>query len=366
MKAPVQGPARAAAWVLVAVLLCGLSFVAGRTTAQPVVLPPDVAASDVTVPAREVSLARSLDLTATVRQRLVPVGTNLVTGIVVRVSSASEFAEGDELYRVNQTSVRVVAGALPFFREMREGMSGDDVAQLKDVLHRLGYLASAGRTFDRVTTAAVKRWQEAQRVDATGVVPLGALVAVPTLPTRIALDRTVLLPGAQVSGGEKVAQRPDGEPEFLLVLTKDQASLVPDGAAVSLKAPQGTWLAITGRRVPNEQEGQVLVTLVPREKGTVCGSQCASLDMTAGDLQLPAKVDVVAAIKGIGVPVSAVLTAADGSTAVTVVSDDGAVRERRVTVRGSLDGMAVVEGVAAGERVRVLSQGPRAETTPRR
>ena len=54
---------------------------------------------------------------------------------------------------------------------------------------------------------------------------------------------------------------------------------------------------------------------------------------------------------------SALRTQPGGAVVVTVVQD-GVEEERTVTVRGSADGLAVVDGVDAGETVRVLNGAP--------
>ena len=66
---------------------------------------------------------------------------------------------------------------------------------------------------------------------------------------------------------------------------------------------------------------------------------------------------MVPPVTGPVVPVSALRTQPDGAARVTVVRD-GVQEERTVIVRGSADGLAVVDGVDAGETVRVLNGAP--------
>ncbi len=62
---------------------------------------------------------------------------------------------------------------------------------------------------------------------------------------------------------------------------------------------------------------------------------------------------VVPPASGPVVPVSALKTAPDGTSSVTVVEGAGT-REQEVTVRQIANGLAVVEGVAEGTTVKVF------------
>ena len=85
----------------------------------------------------------------------------------------------------------------------------------------------------------------------------------------------------------------------------------------------------------------------------VCGEDCDTLPADA-TTSLLSQVSVVPPVSGPVVPVSALRTQPDGAATVTVVRD-GAAEDRTVTVLGSADGLAVVDGVDAGEQVRVLN-----------
>jgi hypothetical protein len=64
---------------------------------------------------------------------------------------------------------------------------------------------------------------------------------------------------------------------------------------------------------------------------------------------LRSEVVIVPQIEGIGVPAAAVRTRADGTA--YVITRDG---EQQVTVAGSGQGIAIVEGIDAGVEVQVL------------
>lgn len=88
--------------------------------------------------------------------------------------------------------------------------------------------------------------------------------------------------------------------------------------------------------------------------GPVCGADCGVV--AAGtDVFILSKVAVTKPAFGPAVPVAAILTGVDGVARVTVVDAAGSRSERAVGVLGSQDGVAIVEGVAVGERVQVLA-----------
>jgi len=256
------------------------------------------------------------------------------------------------LYWVGGTPVRVVAGSTPFYRDLSFGVKGADVGQLRDALHALGYLsASGGSSFDSATVRAVKAWQKALGVDATGVVANGELVAVASLPAVLTLDAS-LWPGAVLAGGEQVVFDNAGVPTFVLELGATEAQQITADATVTISSGDNSWPAvITGQQ--QTPSGTVQFALAAPDGGVVCGDQCDALPADQETIYLLSKVSVVPPVSGPAVPVAAVVTKPDGLTVVYV--DGGGVRvETPVTVLGSQDGVAVVDGVSDGQQVYVF------------
>ena len=83
----------------------------------------------------------------------------------------------------------------------------------------------------------------------------------------------------------------------------------------------------------------------------MCGDDCGVLPNDA-QVTLRSAVVIVPKVEGTTVPAAAVRTAPDGRT--FVVTDAG---EVDVTVRGSGQGVTVVEGIEPGARVQVTGQG---------
>jgi peptidoglycan hydrolase-like protein with peptidoglycan-binding domain len=95
----------------------------------------------------------------------------------------SVLSPGAVLYRVDERPVVLLAGSVPAWRPLAEGVSGGrDVRQLEQNLRALGYEErdmAIDERFDASTVAAVERWQEDLGVEATGQVELGDVVFLP-------------------------------------------------------------------------------------------------------------------------------------------------------------------------------------------
>lgn len=347
---------RVATWVaslLIVLVAFGAGFWAASVTLRSPAPPTEVAASSLLVRVEEQTVGRALTLNVTVTQPQSAVATNALAGVVTTVSKSGSFKNGDVLYSVAGEPVRVVKGATPFYRDLSIGARGNDVAQLRDALNSLGYLkAPGGSMFDAATTTALKAWQSALGTTTTGTVTLGELVAVPALPAALTLDSKVLQVGSVVAGGERVVFSATGTPSFRLVVSSEQAKLIPQDAKIEIDHADKTWQAVISDSGTDEQQ-QVVFQLVAASGGAVCGTECGSLASNE-EMYLLAKVQVVPPVTGPAVPVAAITTDAGGKATVQVVDSGGTLETRPVTILGSQDGVAIVEGVAVGETVRVL------------
>lgn len=354
---------RAAAAVLLALFLAVGAFWAGRITLQPAVSASELPAQFVTVDVKEQTVGRVLNLNVTVTQAKQALAVNTLSGVVTMVSRSGGKRQGSVLYRVAAKPVRAVQGRQPFYRSMSLGAKGTDVAQLRKALVAMKYLSANGRTFDRATRLAVRDWQRDLGMPRTGGVALGELVAVPNLPGSIVVDAKVLVPGAMLSGGEKVVFAAAGQPEFALVVSPEQSSLVPESATIQMAYQGKKWTALIADS-QTTVNGETKLILTSPKGGAVCAKDCALL---AGleEVFILSQVQVVPPASGPAVPVAAITTTPDGSTHVQVVADDGAREIRTVRVLGSQDGVAVVDGVTVGERVQVIGDDPASsEPTP--
>lgn len=74
----------------------------------------------------------------------------------------TQINEGDKLLTASGRPVLVLQGEVPAYRDLTPGISGDDVRQFEEALHRLGYDTGAvDGTFDEKTSAAVEQWYKA-------------------------------------------------------------------------------------------------------------------------------------------------------------------------------------------------------------
>jgi len=331
-----------------------LGFWAGRTTMRPIEVDSDAPASAVVVPVQQQTVGRTLTLNVTVTQPRQPLAVNSLAGVVTQVAKAGTFENGAVLYTVGPDRVRVVVGSFPFYRDLTVEDTGADVRQLRDILVDLKYLKESGTRFDWATQVAVKAWQKKLGAPQTGSVKLGELVVVKKAPASIRYDTELLRVGALLVGGEKLVFVSDGTPSFELIVAEEQARLIPQTATIVVPYEKQKWPAVIAE-VSRDQQGQVVHELTAPRGGPVCGTQCALLAFTSPELTLLSSVQVVPPVTGPAVPAAAVSVGADGQAVVTVVTSDGTREVRKVTVTGSQDGVAVVEGVTVGEQVEALA-----------
>lgn len=81
----------------------------------------------------------------------------------------AQVADGDVLLEASGRPVFAVEGALPAYRDLRPGMSGDDVEQLQESLARLGYdPGDIDGSFGAATETALSEWYEDAGYEAPG------------------------------------------------------------------------------------------------------------------------------------------------------------------------------------------------------
>lgn len=340
---------------VVVVALLAVAVMAGWWAAR--VTLPDADPSDqpaaieaVWAEAVEGSVGRVLPYSTTLRQPSNPVAVNGLAGVVTAVHPG-EVSFGEVVYTVGDTPVRAIESDTPLWRDLSRGTRGDDVRILQTLLTSLEHFdGEVQGTFGPSTETAVKRWQKAEGRPQTGVVQRGEMVALSRLPVTVTLGDDIKL-GKILAGGEDAVLAPTGQREFRLILTQDQGRLVPAEATVEVTYEELTWHAvIAGSQL--DDNGTLEFTLVGPDGGEVCGEHCDRLPLDA-QITLRSQVVVVPRVSGVAVPGAAVRSNPDGST--TVITESGPVP---VTVKGSGQGLAVVEGIELGTRVQLTGQAP--------
>lgn len=340
-------------WVVAIGVAAVLGAWAGRATFVPPQAPLDSAAEQLYTVAEE-TVGRTMSFPVAARWEQFPIVTSAATGTVtaIAISSGAAVNAGDELYSVDLRPVVVAAGAVPAFRDLAEGSEGADVAQLQQLLVHEGFLRSVptDSKFGLSTTHAVKAWQKANGVAIDGIVRAGDVVFMATVPARVVLSEDVKL-GAVLSPGTVVASALSAAPAFVITLAPEQASLVPLTGPVSVAAGEHTWEGIVAGAVTSE-EGSLLLTVTAPDGGALCQADCAVVPIVEQEAIYTASIVVVPEATGPSVPVAAILTRADGSAVVT----DAEGKEIPITVISEGDGRAVVDGIEAGERIRLFAE----------
>lgn len=299
----------------------------------------------------EVSSTRSLRATA--MWTVAPAASNRAAGTVTSVElSLGDFADvGDVMYTVDESPVVAAAGDTPAYRDMKLGDRGNDIAQLQSMLSELGfYSGEIDGEFDSSLRNVVRAWQRTMGTPVTGVVSVGDVVFLPVMPSRVVLDADSLKPGQILSGGEAAIGVLGESPEFSVDIGSAQTDPVPVGQELTLVANLGgqevSWSAVAGETVLGPDG--LVVTLLPSGSAPICGDRCELVPIETG-AALEAVLILVPRTRGLVVPIGALATTANGDTA--VIDESGNLLH--VEVVATARGMAVVEGVPEGTRVRV-------------
>lgn len=272
-----------------------------------------------------------------------PVTVNFFDGIITNLNTGT-INTGDEIYRIDNQAVFAAQGTEPFYRELSQGSEGEDVKQLQRFLTAQGYYHGAenGR-FTPSTTRAVQAWQKKQHLEATGIVELGRIVALPQLPTSVLFNDSAQK-GMRASTEEALFTVPSSQPRFMLHLTATQAALIPLGSQVTLQYQGHTWNARVADATPSENDDRTDLHLTtPDGNPLICGNECGILP-GAKSFSITSTVTVEEPTEGPALPAAAVTTRADGTSFVTING-----KERAVEVLASGSGMLILSGVEIGE-----------------
>ncbi|MFE7607502.1 peptidoglycan-binding protein [Streptomyces celluloflavus] len=258
------------------------------------------------------------------------------------------------LYELDGHKVRLMYGAKPMYRTLKQGDKGDDVKQLKENLRALGYgngLAVDGE-FTAGTTAAVKRWQKAHDLKQTGTTGPDQISFQPGAVRIKSKDAAV---GDQAAPGRPLLTTTGSAREVKIKLDVAEADLAKVGTEVVVNLPGGGTargkVASVDRTVTEEGSD-------PQSKSPKITARITFADpgeVTAFD-QSPVTVDVVGEVRKnvLTVPVNALLALPGGEFAVQVV-DGGTARD--VPVKLGMFGQGRVEvsggGLKQGMKVGV-------------
>jgi len=277
-------------------------------------------------------------------------------------------ANGQVLYRVDQSPVVLLYGRTPAYRTLGEGataadVAGADVAQLNHDLVALGYvdpadMHSAWEEFNWATRTGVEKLQDHLGVHQTGRLAMGEVVFLPTA-ARVTTLRATL--GAPATGPVLTAS--STMRTVSLALEADLQAEVKAGDRVTITLPDGSTtpgrvksvgtVATVSAAIGDRGGGSESGPTVPVHIRLLHQHAAGNLDQALVGVAITDRTvsDVLA------VNVTALLARSGGEYAVEVVADDGTHHLVSVTpgVFDDTAGMVQVSGsgLAAGQRVVV-------------
>jgi peptidoglycan hydrolase-like protein with peptidoglycan-binding domain len=266
---------------------------------------------------------------------------------------------GDPLYELDgEPSGILMYGPRPAWREMAEGIEGEDVRQLQENLIALGFddaSLTASGVFDEATTKAVKAWQQSLGHPETGVVGLGQVVFQPSA-VRVAVQTVAL--GDTVTSGMEVLTATSTARVVTVDLSADDQALITPGDEVEVDLPDGT--RTTGQV---ETVGSVATAPADGQGSPTIEVTIALDDPSATGTVDQAPVDVLVTTLGredvLAVPVNALLALLEGGYAVEVVAADGTTHLVGVETGIFEDGWVEIDvpngGLSEGDQVVVPS-----------
>lgn len=361
-------PILAGAVILVAVTLTGgVFFLSSPKQATPAAQEPPANTAKV----EEGKLSAMVSIYGTLTYRARSDGSpytviNQARGIYTQLPVGGDKVDcGDVLYRVDDNPVLLLCGTIPAYRDLHSGDVGNDVRQLNQNLHKLGYDATAGVSinpgdidFTSRTQKALEVLQHEEGFDVTGELGLGDVIFLPE-SVRIATVTGEL--GGSAQPGAQVLYATSDTLEVQVALTPPQQGEVKTGNPARITLPGNR--SVTGKvdrlgRVAQVPSGQ------NKNAGDATIMAYLSLDnpeQASGLDEAPVQVDITTeGVENVlSVPVTAIVGMSGGGFAVEAVRAGG--RRELVPVKvGLFDsraGRIQVEGdLHAGDQVVVPSQ----------
>jgi hypothetical protein len=149
------------------------------------------------------------------------------------------------LYRVVGSPVVLLYGKVPAYRDLSEGLTGADVAELNAALVKLGYATRAALGprsdwgyFSAETAYALERLQARLGVTQTGTLALGQAVFLPGAIQVTGLSQGIV-PGVTAQPGAPLLTASSTKPVVTINLDAAQQGEVRKGEKVSITLPSG-------------------------------------------------------------------------------------------------------------------------------
>jgi Putative peptidoglycan binding domain/HlyD family secretion protein len=317
-----------------------------------------------TAAARRTELRQTVDAQFTMaRSRLFTLRAptaGTVTG--VHLTEGKALPALQSLVDVDGTAVYGIPSATPFYRDLAEGVSGNDVKALQSALRSAGYdPGDSDGDFGGQTLTALEDWQAARDLDETGQMSLSQFVSFP--PGSIALDVPVAV-GDRLGGGgtiatvggarSMVAQADVGQQDVVQLKTGQQAELTFDAmpdtqvearlSTIALDAE--TQSSNAGASAPVEYSVELRPTHLPQ---TVRAGMTGQVSVVVVDVRNAVVVPTAAVGGNGGTPTVQVLE--NGQTRIVPVVTGLATSSGVQILAGLQPGQTVVTGVAGSDQV---------------
>ncbi|WP_022928353.1 peptidoglycan-binding protein [Patulibacter americanus] len=278
-----------------------------------------------------------------------------LAGVVTWLPAVGTRVElGQPFVAVDAHPVLLLRGTVPAFRTFERGMvPGPDVWQLESALHRRGDLRTpADARFGAATTAAIKRWQRAQGLRRTGILPFGTVVFAQR-GFRVASHPTPV--GGTVAVGGPALGVATGGTEVRADVPLAEGRLARRGASVTVLLPDGrsTEGRITGvarpveRKDPDSGATTVVIptTVTPRD-----GRRVARFARTSVNVRFV----TTARLGVLRVPVAALVALDDRRFGLEVPTPGGSTERVSVQVGLFSGGLVEVRGPRVRRGLRVV------------
>jgi peptidoglycan hydrolase-like protein with peptidoglycan-binding domain len=236
---------------------------------------------------------------------------------------------GDVFYRVNDNPVLLLCGTVPAYRGLQVGEVGNDVRQLNQNLHALGYDAAArvavspnDNNFTAQTQKALQALQHDKGAAVTGALGIDGAVF---LPESVRIAKVTGQLGGSAQPGAQVVSATSNTLQVQVALDASQQGEVKQGDRAQVTLPGN--VSATGSvdrlgtvaQAPAGQNQNPGAATIPAYISLDDPAKAAGLD------QAPVQVNITTTgvDNALSVPVTAVIGRSGGGFAVEVVRADG-------------------------------------------
>jgi Putative peptidoglycan binding domain len=301
---------------------------------------------------------------------------NQALGTITWLPAAGQVIQpGQVLYRVSDSPVVLLQGNVPSYRDLSDGVTGSDVTELNAALVQLGYATAADLgprsgwdDFSAATADALERLQQHLGLTATGTLPLGQAVFLPSA-ALITGPGSAAVVGGTAPPGSVILTATSTTPVVTVDLPAAQQSEIRDGEQVAITLPDGASTPGVVSSVSTVAASSSSSASSPGSSGSGGNATSGSSPTitvlvslsdpkaAAGLNQAPVEVTITTgnASTALVVPVDALLALSGGRYAVEVIDPGGSHHLVTVTPGVTDDAAGLVQvtgaGLAAGQKV---------------